>query len=121
MRMISVKILGQVFEGDFLNPDMIEKRERAIEEAEKLLHKSELVNGSEGIRKLCDMTCACADEILGDGAAQKLFPDGRDLLNCLDLFKELCEMEEKQLVPLIEEKRMRYSAERARREIQSAH
>lgn len=120
MKIIKVKILEREFEGDFLNPDVIEQREAAIEKVKKQLEE-DMPEGAKGIRLLCDMTCSCADEILGAGASEKLFPDGRDLLSCLDLFKELCEMEDKQLTPLINDRRMRYSAERARRGTKSAY
>ena len=55
MQMIQVKIHGEIFEGDFLNPIVAEKYEQAIEKAQK--KASEDVkgeSGSAGLRRQCN-------------------------------------------------------------------
>lgn len=116
MKLVKVTILGKVFEGDFLNPDNIETYERAIDLACKKTEETmKSKKESEAIRGQCNAICECADTILGDGASKKLFPESVDLLSCLDLFDELCSINKKQLVPLINQRRTKYSLERLQR------
>lgn len=116
MRLIKVTIGGKQFEGDFANPDVLERCEKAIDKAFKEATQiEEFEIDSQAVRHQCNAICKCADEILGEGSSARLFPDGADLLSCLEVYKELCEMKVKQVVPLINEKRKKYSLERAQR------
>lgn len=117
MQLVKVVIGGKEFLGHFTSPDMFEKCEKALEKA---LEKAKQIDGfetdSQAVRHQCEAICECADTILGEGSSKRLFPDGVDLLSCLDVYQELWEMKEKQIIPMINEKRIRYSSERARRE-----
>lgn len=121
MQMIQVKIHGEIFEGDFLNPIVAEKYEQAIEKAQK--KASEDVkgeSGSAGLRRQCNAISECIDTVLGAGSAERLMPEGADLLTCLDIFEELCYMNERQVTPLLQKRILKYSAQRAARNGKSA-
>lgn len=117
MQLVEVKIQGKSFKGHFTSPEMLEKYEKSLDEAVKRAEKSmELKEDYLAVKEQCDAICKCADEILGNGSTEILFENGVDLLTCLDVFAELCEMKEKQIIPVITEKRKKYSMARARRE-----
>ena len=121
MQMIQVKIHGEIFEGDFLNPIVAEKYEQAIEKAQK--KASEDVkgeSGSAGLRRQCNAISECIDTVLGAGSAERLMPEGADLLTSLDIFEELCYMNERQVTPLLQKRVLKYSAQRAARNGKSA-
>lgn len=120
MQLIRVTIKGKSFDGYFTNPDVLERYEKALDTAlEEAKKANEAENDSAAVRKQCEAICKCADTILGEGSSCILFEEGMDLLTCLDVYAELCEMKEKQIVPVINEKRVKYSMARARRENKS--
>lgn len=121
MQLIQVTIHGKKFEGNFLNPDVMENYEKAIEQANKTANADvEGETGSQGIRRQCTAICQCIDSILGPGSSEILMPDGPDLLTCLDIYEELCWMGERQITPTIQRHTLKYSAQRARRNAKSA-
>lgn len=121
MQMIQITIHGEKFEGDFLNPDVMERYENAIDRARtEAARQVEGESGSQGVRRQCDVVRSCIDTVLGEGSADKLMPGGPDLLTCLDIFEELCLLGEKQITPLIQRRVMKYSARRAARNAKSS-
>ena len=121
MQMIQITIHGEKFEGDFLNPDVMERYENAIDRARtEAARQVEGESGSQGVRRQCDAVRSCIDTVLGEGSADKLMPGGPDLLTCLDIFEELCLLGEKQITPLIQRRVMKYSARRAARNAKSS-
>lgn len=117
MQLIKVIIGGQEFQGHFTSPDVLEKCEKALDKAlEEAQQIKDFETDSQAVRHQCDAICKCADAILGEGSSKHLFPKGVDLLSCLEVYHELCEMKDKQIVPLINERRAKYSLARARRE-----
>lgn len=122
MQSIRVTIKGKDFERCFTNPDVLERYEEALDTALKEAEKAnEEEKDSVAVRKQCEAICKCVDTILGEGSSDILFEEGIDLLTCLDVYAELCEMKEKQIVPAINEKKAKYSMARARREIKSVN
>lgn len=121
MQMIQITIHGKKFEGDFLNPDVMEQYENAIDRARtEAARQVKGESGSQGVRRQCDAVRSCIDTVLGEGSADKLMPGGTDLLTCLDIFEELCLLGEKQITPLIQRRVMKYSARRAARNAKSS-
>ena len=119
MQMIQVKIHGEIFEGDFLNPIVAEKYEQAKAQ-KKASEDVKGESGSAGLRRQCNAISECIDTVLGAGSAERLMPEGADLLTCLDIFEELCYMNERQVTPLLQKRILKYSAQRAARNGKSA-
>lgn len=121
MQLIQVTIYGQKFEGNFMNPDVMENYEKSVEKArERSAASVNAEKGSQAIRIQCEAICDCVDEVLGEGSAKKLMPDGADLLTCLDIYDEICHMGERQLTPALQRHSMKYSAQRAKRNAKPA-
>ena len=78
MQMIQVKIHGEIFEGDFLNPIVAEKYEQAIEKALKayiLLKSDVLVDGH-------NLTWLCRQAKKYDKGFHQWFDESADLNQC---------------------------------------
>lgn len=104
MRMIEVKILGVTLSAALLNPNVAKRYEDRIEAAVETFRKSmECKRGSEGIEMQCDAVIDFIDDIFGAGSAKKVFGEETDLLTCLDVWRELLELYDEQVVPVIRE------------------
>lgn len=114
--MVTVKICGTELKADLFNPDVIAIHEEATDEAIKEITRNiDGENGSAGVRRQCSAVCKCIDKVFGAGSSDKLFPEGVNLLECLDAFDDLCSVYEKQLAPMIQKRALKYSTARAQR------
>lgn len=103
--MIKVKILGVEFSAPFLNPSFRKKYEDELAKVVEISNKAETCEkGSDCIFMQCNAVIDCMNNILGEGAAQKIFGEETDLEVCLDAFMELCSVQENFINPIIENK-----------------
>lgn len=103
MRTLKVKILGTELEAALLNPNTARNFEIGIGEiAEKARTASTLSVGSDAIEMQCNAVIDFVDAIFGPGSARKVFGDETDLLTCLDAYKDLTSVYEKQVNPMVQ-------------------
>ena len=109
--MIKVKILGVELEADLLNPDVRERYEKCIEKVVEQSEKAkECVKTSEAIRMQCNAVIESLEEMFGEGTAKRVLGEKTNLLVCLDAFEGLCDIYDKYVDPLVNERTLQAKA-----------
>lgn len=114
--MIKVKILGTELEADFLNPDVCQIYEengaKVAEQCEESLKRGKT---SDMIRAQCSAVIECLDGTFGEGSARKVLGSSTDLLECLEAYADYCDIMDKYVFPVLNEKAMEVKARAARK------
>ncbi|WP_143314492.1 DUF6673 family protein [Clostridium sp. HBUAS56017] len=76
---------------DIFDIDIIERYEKAIDNVVKSTQEYKDLNGSEMVRKECEVIFKCFNELFGEGTDKKIFGDKMNILICLKSFEELVE------------------------------
>lgn len=102
MRMMEIQILGVTLSAALLNPKIARKYEDQIKASSEIFQEAlKCEIGSEGIRIQCEAVIDAIDNIFGCGSARKVLGDETDLLTCLEAWKELVSLYDKQVVSAI--------------------
>lgn len=102
MKMIKVTIQGTVLEAALLSPKVAKKYEEGIKRTvDRANAAKDNPIGYKAIEEQCEAVIDLVDDIFGAGSAKKVFGEETDLITCLDAFKELTEMYEKQVNPIM--------------------
>lgn len=104
MQIVKVKILETELEAALLNPSVARRFDEGVKiVVDKAKEASRNAIGADAIEMQCDAVIEFVDSIFGAGSAKKVFGNETDLLTCLEAFKELTELYEKQVNPVIKQ------------------
>ena len=110
------KILDEEFELDFLDADVMERIEAIVDETQKknLAQNYNGMTQSQAIRTQCGIIFDCLDQILGEGASNRIFKGRTNLKQTLLAFESLMNAKNR-CTEEIGELRDKYSPNRAQR------
>lgn len=112
-----IKVNGIKFDIDTMDIDLSEKIEKQLTLVPKCL-KVTPKSRAEGLKRIYNTISNCFDDILGEGAANKIFKGKKNCKLCLDCFEQFVnEIERSDREIGIELKKVadKYSANRAER------
>lgn len=104
MKMIEVKIQGVPLTAALLNPKVAKQYEDGFDKIVETNNEAKHCRvGSKAIEMQCNAVISFIDDVFGKGSARRVLGEETDLLSCLEVFQELSELYEKQVVPLIDQ------------------
>lgn len=113
-----IKVNGVQFELDTMDLEISEKIEQQLTEVPKKLSNVEQSTRAEGIKETCNVVSNCFDEILGKGAAEKIFKGKKNFrlaLKCFEQFVDEIKREDMNMGNELNNMTKKYSPNRVAR------
>lgn len=113
-----IKVNGIEFNVDTMDLDVAEKIEKEMNLVIKKIKNTKVESRTEGIKEIYNTVANCFNNVLGKGAADKIFKGKKNLLlalNCFEEFANSIKESDIQTGNELENMKNRYSPNRAKR------
>ena len=102
MKLIKVKIQGKEVQAALLNPDVARRYEEGhVLCAERCRKALEIAPASDALREQCQAVIDYVGSVFGTEGAQTIFGKETDVLSCLDVYEEMTQLYESQVMPVL--------------------
>lgn len=102
MKMIRVRILNAELEAALLNPEVAKKYDEGVAGIVKKADEAKHCESCCGaIEMQCNAVIDFLDDIFGKGSAKEVVGKETDLLTCLEAYRDIVNVYEKQVIPYL--------------------